>query len=356
MPAAAVPLVGNLECLDPDHPGWDVIVMTCREWHPFYLSGFIRAEATFHKAEAKLLVFRTAEGIAVYPVLAFPFANGAEITYDLRGQLYAGPISSAEDTERHAELIRGLRSVISQVAPTYGWVTDFCRLNPFTSTPLSEQDVSHASNHLYVDLTRGYERIWSEYAPAARKNVKGANRGTVEMRPLRNETEYLAFAALYQRRMNELGASPRYRYATEYFRVLCRDFRDYSLVLGAFIDGQLVGGSFNLKGNMRLFSHVLAVDTTYHHFTLSHGLQDLAIRLGVQQGFKVYVLGGGVRGEDKVFAYKRSLSQEMFPQVRIDIVLDRERYERLCAQDRIQKEKTAFFPPYKQQQGSSHAS
>jgi GNAT superfamily N-acetyltransferase len=330
--------------------------MTCREWHPFYLSGFIRAEGAFHKAEGKLLVFKTADGIAVYPVLAFSFVNEGGITYDLRGQLYAGPISSADSPERHAELIRGLRSAMKEAASAYGWVTDFCRLNPFTSTPPSEEDVSHISNHVYVDLTLGYERIWKGYEPAARRNVKGANRSAAEMRPLLNETEYLSFGELYQRRMNELRASPRYRYGREYFRALYRDLSDYSLVVGAFVEGQLVAGSFNLKGNGRLLSHLLAVDPTYRHFKLGTGLLDLAIRLAIQQGCKIYLLGGGVRGEDKVFAYKKSLTQDMLSQVRLDIILDKERYQRLSARYCTQKQATDFFPPYRQTQEATHAS
>jgi len=82
---AAFSLAGNLECLDLEHPEWDALVRMCQEWHPFYLSGFVRAEAAFRKADAKLLVFRTREAIAIYPVLVFSFRNGAATTYALCG-------------------------------------------------------------------------------------------------------------------------------------------------------------------------------------------------------------------------------------------------------------------------------
>ena len=58
----------TLDLLGPEDPDWNALVMQCREWHPFYLSAFLKAEAAFRAAEATLLVFRARSGIAVYPV------------------------------------------------------------------------------------------------------------------------------------------------------------------------------------------------------------------------------------------------------------------------------------------------
>jgi hypothetical protein len=346
---------GNLECLDLDHPEWDALVRTCREWHPFYLSGFVSTEAAFHQADGQLLVFRAGEGIAVYPVLAFAFRSGAAIAYDLRGQPYAGPISSAADPSCHSGLLNGLRSAMSEMADTRGWVTDFCRLNPFTHTPFTKQHVSHVSNHVYVDFTRGYERIWKEYRPSARRDVKRANEGRVELRPLANEAEHLSFADLYRIRMVELGASPRYCFDHAYLAALNRNLRHHCLTLGAFVDDRLAGASLNLRGNGYMFAYIAAADSAYRRFRLSHGLHDLAIRIGLRDGYKAYVLGGGVHGEDSVYSYKRSLSPAVFSQLRLNNVLDRERYEQLCAQSSVQEETTDFFPPYRQGKAGSHA-
>ncbi len=202
---------------------------------------------------------------------------------------------------------------------------------------------------------RGYERIWKEYRKSARREVRRANDGGVELRPLANEAEHLSFADLYRIRMVELGASPRYRFDHAYFAALNRNLRHHSLPLGAFINGRLAGGSLTLKGNGYMFAYVSAVDLRYRLFRLNHGLSDLAIRLGARDGYKAYVLGGGVHGEDGVYTYRRSLSRAVFSQVRLNIVLDRERYEQLCAQCSVQNGRTGYFPPYRLEQAGTRA-
>lgn len=348
MPAATFP-VRTLECLEPENPAWDRLVMQCREWHPFYLSGCIKAGAAFHKGEGKLLVFRNEEGIALYPVIAFPLENGGKRTYDLCGQPYAGPISNAADPSRHAGLLVGLRNAIQEMAPAYGWVTDFCRLNPFVATPFPKEAANQVANQVYVDLTRGYDRICKEYSGATRKNVKRANSAIQELRPLASEAECLSLADLYQMRMKEFKASLRYHYDNTYFKALYRDLRAHSLFLGAFVDGRLVGGSLGMRGNGYIFSYLIGADPSFQNYRLNNGLTDLAIRFGIQHGDRTLVLGGGVCGEDSVYAHKKSVSSETFNQVCLNLVLDWKRYHELCAQCPPEVRKTTFFPPYRQQ-------
>jgi lipid II:glycine glycyltransferase (peptidoglycan interpeptide bridge formation enzyme) len=244
---------------------------------------------------------------------------------------------------------------MSEMADARGWVTDFCRLNPFTHTPFTKQYDNHASNHVYVDFTRGYERIRKEYRPSARRDVKRANESRVELRPLANEAEHLSFADLYRIRMVELGASLRYCFDYAYLAALNRNLGHHCLTVGAFVDGRLAGASLSLRGNGYMFAYVAAVDTAYRRFSPSHGLHDLAIRIGLRDGYKAYVLGGGLSGEDSVYSYKKSLSPAVFSQLRLNIVLDRERYEQLCAQCAVQEETTDFFPPYRQEKADNHA-
>jgi hypothetical protein len=104
-----------------------------------------------------------------------------------------------------------------------------------------------------------------------------------------------------------------------------------------------------------MFAYFAAVDSAYRRFGLSHGLHDLAIRIGLRDGYKAYVLGGGVHGEDSVYSYKRSLSPAVFSQLRLNIVLDRQRYEQLCAECSVQEETPDFFPPYRQEKTGSHS-
>ncbi|HEY4282582.1 MAG TPA: GNAT family N-acetyltransferase [Chthoniobacterales bacterium] len=348
MPAAAS-LTTNFRCLDATDPDWNVLIKKCRGWHPFYLSGLVKTEAAFHKASAKLLVSGSGEEIVVYPVLAFLLPGKHEPGYDLCGLPYAGPISSTEDPAVHSRLVTDFRNALHDLAPDYGWVTDFCRLNPFATTPVSDEDRSDSAEQVYVDLTGEYEQIQDGYKAGGRRNVKRANSAAGELKPLATESDYVSFASLYRIRMSELKAPPRYRFDEEYFRALFHCFRDNCLLLGAFMNGRLAGGSLNLRGNGYLFSYLLAVDYGYQHVRLSHGLNDLAVRIGNRQGDKVYVLGGGVCGADSVLEYKKSFSSKTFPQVCLKVVLDKKQYDRLCADGTPKDTNASFFPPWRQQ-------
>jgi hypothetical protein len=339
---------GTLDLLGPDDPEWDALVMQCREWHPFYLSAFLGAEAAFYAAQATLLVFRGRAGIAVYPVLLLPFRHAGQEVFDLRGTLYAGPTSNADDRRLHLSLVNGLRAALRESARSYGWITDFCRLNPFV--PRAENTDGPGVDHVYVDLTRGYECVRNGYARTARSDVRRAYAGAVEFRPLLDELEHRSFASLYALRMRSLGAARRYRFDDAYFSTLFRTFRDWSLATGAFIEGRLAGAMLEITGNGYVFFYLRAVDPAVRHLRVDHGLDDLGIRLGIEAGNKVCVLGGGVRGNDGVYRYKKSFSPTSFAHVCQATVLDQERYDELCASCRDGECPPLFFPPYRREQ------
>lgn len=338
---------GTLDLLGPEDPDWNALVMQCREWHPFYLSAFLKAEAAFRAAEATLLVFRARSGIAVYPVLLLPFRQAGQVFFDLRGSLYAGPISNSADPSVHFSLVNGLRTALREAARSHGWVTDFCRPNPFV--PIAGSTDGPPTDHVYVELTRGYESVRNDYARTARSNVRRAHAAGVEFRPLMDEVEHRSFASLYALRMRSLGAARRYRFDDAYFSTLFRSFRDYSFVTGAFVEGRLAGGMLGITGNGYVFFYVRAVDPAVRHLRVDHGLDDLGIRLSIESGNKLCVLGGGVHGRDGVYRYKKAFSSTSFAHVCQATVLDQERYEELCASCFSGHGPPQFFPPYRRE-------
>ncbi len=339
---------GKFRCLDASDPQWDILVRSCRSWHPYYLSGFVQAEAQFHRARARLLCYEAQEGVAVYPVIEKPFHSDLGTTFDLRGQLYAGPITDADNLELHQTLVTVLRQAMVVNASTYGWVTDFCRLNPFAfeSTPWPGSETA-SSEHVYVDLTLGYKKIWNEgYKKPCRRRIKASRKEGLTFETFDDDKNLSDFATLYSESMERANAHPRYRYTKAYFQSLQKHLKGSVCFGSVAYNGKMIGGDVLLFGNDYTFAFVGAVMSEYRELSPNNGRYDYIIQDSCKRGDKTYVLGGGISGNDGVFKFKQGFSSNTIQAELTKTILAPMRYEELCDATVGKHNRADYFPAY----------
>lgn len=337
--------------LQTDDPLWDRQVKRCRCWHPFYLSGFMRAEVGFFGGAGKLLVYEEGGEVAVYPVLEQPWPTTDGSVYDLRGNLYAGPISSARDEDAHQSLASGLAAAMRSSSAANRWVTDFCRVNPFRPSRGDSYPIAQSTSpQVLILCRRGYSAVYGAYSAALKRNVRIADRFSLHFRHLSGDSEIDSLADLYGGAMRRVNASQRYCFDREYFRTLSAALGTHVNSCGVFLQDRLVSGGVRLVGNGFSFSYLQCKDAQGDSARPSHFYLNEAIRESCQQGLDYFVLGGGVPGQPGVMDFKRSFSADQIDVTYASNVLDRGRYAKLCLAAPAYTGDSSFFPPYRTQE------
>ena len=285
---------------------WDDIIKRCHFWHPFYLSGFTKAEELFFHAEGRLFIYQSAAGFVLYPALLQPYRTRNATYFDLRSNLYAGPISNARDEEGHRQLVSGLIRAIEAAARANGWVTDYCRNNPFRPMDLEGRYANTLRDaHVAIDCSSDYAEVYRFYYPSVRRCIRRAEQAGLERRPLTTIDQIDSLADLYDESMRRLNAPQRYRFDRGYFLFLGHFFADYVDIDGIYLGDQIIGGGVRLVGNGYAFAYLACTDPLARHLRPSHFYHHRAIRKYCERGFKYFVLGGGVPGRPGVLDFKR---------------------------------------------------
>jgi hypothetical protein len=159
------------------------------------------------------------------------------------------------------------------------------------------------------------------------------------------------FYRLYEQRMTELEAGEYYHFSFDYYQTLAEGLGQHFDIAIAWLDDKAVGGALFMIDRMMAHYHLSATNVLGRAHKASTLILNGAAERARLRRCKYLHLGGGTRGEDKLFAFKQSFGGATYRYSFLSLVCDPTRYGRLVekreAVPNVPTLRTNFFPEYR---------
>lgn len=347
---------------------WDRLVDSASLPDVYYRPGYAYAYEVIGQGKAVAVLAETGGVRALFPLLLRPlnalrFAPeesglDAATPYGYGGLLLLDGIEHF-GAQQGRELLEVLR--------------DWCRENQIVSAhirlhPVIEQHQwfdGAVSDHLRLTLrgpTTAIDlHLWdSETASIAtlhrgrRSDLNFARRHlrltwTSEGRVLHDDLRL--FYGLYEQRMTELEAGQNYHFTFDYYQALAQGLGSRLDVAIAWLDGHPVGGALFMIDRVMAHYHLSTANQLGRAHKATSLILNGAAERARQSDCQRLHLGGGVRGEDPLFAFKRSFGGDLYRYSFLSLICDPLRYSRLVERrvttPHLPALQADFFPEYR---------
>jgi serine/alanine adding enzyme len=172
---------------------------------------------------------------------------------------------------------------------------------------------------------------------------------TSDCRTLRDDLQL--FQELYEHRMSELGAGDYYHFPPQYYESLAEGLGHRLDVALAWMDDTPVGAALFMIDNVMAHYHLSATNDLGRTNKATTLIINDAVGRARSQGCDRLHLGGGARGEDSLFAFKRSFGGNTYLYSYLSLICDPRRYrklvERRVAAPALPALRTNYFPEYR---------
>ena len=328
-------------------------------------SGFLSFMKPSDYSPAAVVYHYSDESRIIYPFFWFDLRHAPQFDlltepllhmvtpYGYGGALFEGNPQDIEAASRHFE------ALFTQELLKRGFVTEFIREDIFCDrlAKRSVGQVIEQQPNVVVRLDREPEDVWRTYKSKVRKNVnraKGHGLRVVFDRPGDNLEDFLK---IYYETMDRTNASKSFYISSERFQSLGETLgKDGGLLYVHVYDGDdVMSTELLLLSNDTIYSFLGGTLASSFDKRPNDLLKHEVILWGAQQGFKWYVLGGGVTPGDGIYKYKEAFDQEsIFPFHVRRIIHNKDAYERLMqtraiyekGQGNYWQPNPDFFPEY----------
>ena len=271
---------------------------------------------------------------------------------------YGGPIFEGNEEERsdaEQEFIRLFKSELTK----RNSVSEFVREDLFRRQIVNRNDgvLIEQQKNIVVHLNRAHDDIWTGYKHKVRKNVNRAKASNLKV-VFDIEGEYLnEFVKIYHDTMRRTEAPSKFFIPKDKFHSLVDSLgQDGGLMFAhVFSGGRMVSTELLLRSQTVLFSCLGGTLEDAFDARPNDLLKHETILWGSDNGYKHYVLGGGVQPNDGIFKYKEAFDPDGITPFYIRKVIHNEKiYDQLVEardlfekkQNRIWSPNEEFFPKY----------
>lgn len=265
---------------------------------------------------ARLLVVESEGVVIAYPYFlrpigTLPFASGIGASCsDTFTPEYTGPVAFGSLPAAGVAHPR-FSDLFARHCREHGIVAEFAHLGPWTSGAelLDATFVEVNRDVVYVDLTLGKDRIWTQSLTSdARRVTRKAQKTGVRVRRAESPNDVREFHRLYTLTMERRQARRRYFFSPEYFLSFFETMPQSSWFALAEYRGRLVAGGLYLHSGTDVYWHLSAADLDFAHVRPVNGYVWEAICWAVGEGKERMLLGGGYRPDDGVLRFKAGIS------------------------------------------------
>ncbi|HEX6850863.1 MAG TPA: GNAT family N-acetyltransferase [Candidatus Polarisedimenticolaceae bacterium] len=345
---------GAIVAIPPeDHGAWWDAISDLPDAHPFYHPDVLSHLARQDDSRAELLTYREGTKSALLPWLVRDLPPrvvdrvGGRFRHDAVGPDYGGPVGSFD-----ADVLGRFYDALGRFAADRGILTAFLRLNPFGGVQaLLEHcpNIQSDRDIVWLDLTRGFDALWAEFAHSARKNYKRALASGLEFTASTSDEAVEGLAGVYAATMTRRHAEDRYRLDLEFFRGLTRLAGTSTLIVTARLSGRPVASHLYLCDSRYAFSYLGGALSEFAACRPTNGVVTEAIKLLSGRGATRLVLGGGYHAGDGIERFKRTFSRSTIGFRTQRLVFDESAYQAATTEQRedARTSVTDFFPAYR---------
>lgn len=346
---------------------WNSLVDGASTPDVYYRPGYAKAYQAIDHGKAVAVLIETRELRALFPLLlrplnALPFVQDetgfdAITSYGYGGLLLLDAEGLSEKQAR--ELLVALREwcrenevisahvrlhpVLRQEAWFSGAIGEDFHLSLVGPTTAIDVNQWNAETSSIATLNKGRRSDLN----FARRRLRFT--WTSDGRPVLDDLR--EFYRLYEHRMTELEAGEYYHFSFDYYQALAEELGQQFNIALAWLNDRAVGGALFMIDRMMAHYHLSATNDLGR----AHKASTLLLNGGAERarlrGCKYLHLGGGARGEDKLFAFKQSFGGAEYRYSYLSLVCDPVRYgrlvERRTAAANLPALRTNFFPAYR---------
>lgn len=275
----------------------------------YYTSDYCRLYEENGDGKAKLFVYKEGKNMALYPFMLNEIKDSSLSTkfYDIESAYgYGGPITNSYNKK----FLNNFENEFIRFCIKSNVVAEFIRFNPLIKNEnifSKNIDISHNRTTVYLDLSKGIDRIWQEDIKSKNRNMirkAQKNELTVEI-----SQDFEGFKNIYCETMDKVNASDYYYFNEKYFNQM-KNNKNYILL--------------NVKkGKITISSAIFMHYNDYFHYHLSGSLKEYlkfspnnlilweAIILACKNNAKMFHFGGGINNtlDDNLFKFKSGFSK-----------------------------------------------
>ncbi len=217
---------------------------------------------------------------------------------------YSGPLFN--ETSKH--LLEVFWKEVDEWYKNNNVVTEFIRFN------LNENHENY-SGHLIESLRNvkgeltNFESIWTNFKQKARNNYRRAlkNNLQIEFRYKNIEEHHIEnFYNIYLSTMKRTGAAKNYFYPKTYFSELIKNNPEKVSLVFVYSDSKPISTELVIIDNETIYSYLGGTLSDYFNYRPNDFLKVEVIKWGIKNNMNYYVLGGGRKDQDNLYAYKKT--------------------------------------------------
>ncbi len=226
---------------------------------------------------------------------------------------YGGPIYEGDKSTK-LEASKAFEQLFLQEIMIRGVVTEFVREDIFQEHLVvrTKGDQLYQQPNIVVPLGETEEYIWKNYDHKVRKNVNKARKNNLNV-VFDKKVEMLdEFFNVYSSTMLRVNASSQFFIEKDRLRLMSKSLgRDGAMMYVHVLDGDdVVATELLLMSNEEIYSFLGGTVSASFNKRPNELLKHEVILWGMRNGFKSYILGGGVSAKDGIYKYKESFAPD----------------------------------------------
>lgn len=253
------------------------------------------------------------EGVA--PKIIYPFyiinigdINAFDCVLPYRHMIsaygYGGPTRlSSDDVD-----LQKFESLLDKYISCNNIISEFVREDLFEDYKVPRRFLHEMQQeNVVVDLTRSPEVLWKEYKHAVRKNVNRAVSSGLEIVFDFNGSTVDDFVHVYHMTMRRTGAKEAFLISSDMFQRFNKYLEDrIGFYVHVMLDGKVIATELVLASSQYLYSFLGGANIEFSNLRPSDYLKHQVNIWAIENGYRGYVLGGGVKPYDGIYNFKLS--------------------------------------------------
>lgn len=226
--------------------------------------------------------------------------------------------------------------IFRKMAKDRNYITEVLRQNPYLNININNYDIITSKTIYAVNLQNtNYLKLTNK---SNRRMINKAKKNNLQFKILEfNNKNLKYFKPIYDLTMNNLNSTKYYYFNKDYYDNLSDCF-----IACVYVKNILCASCIIFKYNNFLHYHIGGSLLEYRQFGCNNFLHYNVINYGIQNNYKLYVLGCGLKDGDSLSKFKKKISNKEFKYTIYKNILNKEVYEKLS-----KNKNNNFFPSHR---------
>ncbi|MFB5086094.1 GNAT family N-acetyltransferase [Psychrobacillus sp. PGGUH221] len=329
---------------------WNMIIDKFKCGDIYFTAEYFKSSLLLDEGEPILFYYTDENGSVAYPFLKRKInnLNGIAI-YDITTPYgYGGPL--IEVTKSNEDLLIQFNVAFKKYCLDSCIVSEFIRFHPVIENYWGIETVletRYIRNTIAIDLQKS-EDLFATIPSKTRNMIRKAKRNNLSISKLSPEGSFSEFVSIYSQTMRRNNAIDYYFFDEEYFKSLFLNIGENLHMFGAYYQDKLVSVTLVMSYGKYVHYHLSGALKEYLHTGANNLLLFEIANWAKIEGYQSFHLGGGYQGnDDSLYKFKKSFTKDNPLQFWIGKkVYDKEKYDRLVLERKIQKD-NGYFPLYR---------